>query len=633
MRRLIHFILTSQRHSTVPDAELLRQYLATKNEAAFAQLLHRYGPLVWRVCQQAIPNHADAEDAFQATFLALAQSAKSIRDPATLPSWLHGAALRVCGKLKRSHNRRKQHEQQAVLRTTDNGLSVGEWQQLLQGFHGAIAKLPMQQRTAVILCDLEGMQATTAAERLGVSLTTFNSTLCRARKRLLQQVKEHGLFVGLTGAGTALVLPSTLMKQTLAGLSGPVSKTISLLIAELTMWKMIKLKTLAVASVVACSVTLGGYGWVAVADGQTAGPGGMGGPASAPAAPAAMGGGIPGMMGNGLGAPAPQLKANLPYLYVGKPKSLVLFKQLLDQKTGMGYDLLMETSFELNTDIDVLLTSTEDRKAIENIDATTKVVLIFKKCATSTDSQVAVASQPKADNEEYQVVRLEHAKAADVNDAYMKWNKSWTKYASNYIRIVAEHPSNSVVLIGKSAGIADVKDFLRQYDVPANASNAKIAANTKIEKVKLKNIAAVTTADLLATHARFFAKLEEEKTLKITAEPISNTLLLSGNSSDVAKLVEFLRGYDVPANASPVAPAKPLTFTLQFVKAEDAEGMSEFITKRYVKPEEPRKPGMSLVHQPGSKALAITTQDHSFGVELMRMALEKYPGTTIEKVQ
>src|SRR5262245_11986645 len=73
----------------VPDAHLLRRFIEHDEEAAFAELVQRHGPLVLGVCRRVLHHHHDAEDAFQATFLTLARKARSIGKGASVGSWLY----------------------------------------------------------------------------------------------------------------------------------------------------------------------------------------------------------------------------------------------------------------------------------------------------------------------------------------------------------------------------------------------------------------------------------------------------------------------------------------------------------------------------------------------------------------
>ena len=86
----------------LPDADLLARFLADRAGPAFGAVVRRHGPLVWGVCRNLLPAEADAEDAFQATFLALAKGGDRIRNPSALGAWLHGTAVRVCRSTARA---------------------------------------------------------------------------------------------------------------------------------------------------------------------------------------------------------------------------------------------------------------------------------------------------------------------------------------------------------------------------------------------------------------------------------------------------------------------------------------------------------------------------------------------------
>src|SRR3954469_20564692 len=90
------------------DAELVRRYADTRDEAAFEVLVWRHGPMVWGTCRRILRHRQDAEDAFQAAFLALARTARSVAGRDAVAAWLHRVAANAALKVKA--RRRPAHE-------------------------------------------------------------------------------------------------------------------------------------------------------------------------------------------------------------------------------------------------------------------------------------------------------------------------------------------------------------------------------------------------------------------------------------------------------------------------------------------------------------------------------------------
>ena len=79
----------------VSDAQLFDRFVVNRDEAAFELNLRRHAQVVFDVCLRVLHDLHDAEDAFQATFLALAHHAGRIAKNEAVASWLHKFAYRT----------------------------------------------------------------------------------------------------------------------------------------------------------------------------------------------------------------------------------------------------------------------------------------------------------------------------------------------------------------------------------------------------------------------------------------------------------------------------------------------------------------------------------------------------------
>ncbi|HEV3082328.1 MAG TPA: sigma-70 family RNA polymerase sigma factor [Gemmataceae bacterium] len=184
------------------DGQLLERFARCREDAAFALLLRRHGPMVLGVARRVLRQVQDAEDVFQATFLLLTRKAASIREHESVGSWLHGVAYRLAARARAQAARRLVHEKQAgTMRTTSPGFTAA-WQELQAILDEALHKLSEKYRSALVLCYLEGKTQEEAARQLGCPLGTVRSRLAQGRKLLRARLARRGLALSAGALGT-----------------------------------------------------------------------------------------------------------------------------------------------------------------------------------------------------------------------------------------------------------------------------------------------------------------------------------------------------------------------------------------------------------------------------------------------
>jgi RNA polymerase sigma factor (sigma-70 family) len=185
------------------DGPLLERYVADGDQAAFAVLVQRHGPMVLGVCRRLLHNLDDAEDAFQATFLVLVRRAASVRPRERVGCFLHGVARRTALRARADEVRRRAKERAAGEQARPEAPADVDGE-LWSVLDAELTRLPEVCRAALVLCDLEGLTHREAARRLGWPEGTLSTRLARGRRLLAARLGRMGFAPAALAAPAAL---------------------------------------------------------------------------------------------------------------------------------------------------------------------------------------------------------------------------------------------------------------------------------------------------------------------------------------------------------------------------------------------------------------------------------------------
>jgi RNA polymerase sigma factor (sigma-70 family) len=199
--------------AALPDRELLESFLAHSDEAAFAVLLRRHGPMVLGVCRRLLPECHDAEDAFQATFLVLVRKAHVIDRRELLANWLYGVASRTARKARVQRARQRCRERLMASMSEPQRSDATPASDLRDVLDQELGRLPEKYRVPLVLCELEGCSRQEAAQALRIPEGTLSSRLSRGRQLLARRLTRRGVTLSLP------VLAATLAESRAAAVS------------------------------------------------------------------------------------------------------------------------------------------------------------------------------------------------------------------------------------------------------------------------------------------------------------------------------------------------------------------------------------------------------------------------------
>jgi RNA polymerase sigma factor (sigma-70 family) len=247
----LRFMLASWKTDPRDDAELLHQFAQTRDEAAFAALVVRYGKQVWDICRSILGDGPDAEDAFQNTFIRLSQQTSRIVKHGSLMPWITAVARRTACTGYRSLKRQQRLLQKARGSASESNPEPSALAQteLRAVLCEEMAGLPESLRVPLMQRYLEGKTLKEMAALLGCTDRNVAYRLERGEAALRRRLARRGLSSGIGALGGLLTvnsaratMPAALLESTVraalaaspasAGLPGMVAALAGKLLAS-----------------------------------------------------------------------------------------------------------------------------------------------------------------------------------------------------------------------------------------------------------------------------------------------------------------------------------------------------------------------------------------------------------------
>ncbi|MBI2467703.1 MAG: sigma-70 family RNA polymerase sigma factor [Candidatus Rokubacteria bacterium] len=186
------------------DAELL-EWLRAGDERGVEQLVNRYGGWIYRVARRLLHDPRDVEEVTQDVLLTVVRKIQTFRGEAAFSSWLYRIAVNAAYQRLRSKRTRPEVPLEPFLPVFDEegrlAEPVADWSAPLDdpavaaeartAIERAIAELPPDYRTAVVLRDVEGLSNAEVAEILGLSLPAVKSRVHRTRLALRGRLERY----------------------------------------------------------------------------------------------------------------------------------------------------------------------------------------------------------------------------------------------------------------------------------------------------------------------------------------------------------------------------------------------------------------------------------------------------------
>jgi RNA polymerase sigma-70 factor, ECF subfamily len=175
---------------------------AARDEAACAELVSEHQRMVYQLSLNLLGDHNEALDLSQEVFLRVFRTIHTFRGASQLRTWIYRIVVNQARNRQRWWRRRHKAQQVSLddhirdhgeLPETGNGASpdrILRQKQLGERIRLALDHLPFDQRTALVLREIDGLSYEEIGYSLGIAVGTVKSRLARAREALRGQLRD-----------------------------------------------------------------------------------------------------------------------------------------------------------------------------------------------------------------------------------------------------------------------------------------------------------------------------------------------------------------------------------------------------------------------------------------------------------
>ncbi|MBQ1162332.1 RNA polymerase sigma factor SigM [Streptomyces sp. A73] len=177
------------------DKGLLARHVAGDPDA-FGELVRRHRDRLWAVALRTLGDREEAADAVQDALISAYRAARTFRGQSAVTTWLHRITVNAClDRARKAASRRSTltddtERMEQLLEPQESAAAPVERQDVQRQVVSALSELPVEQRAALVLVDMQGYPVAEAAEVLEVAVGTVKSRCARGRARLLPLVSH-----------------------------------------------------------------------------------------------------------------------------------------------------------------------------------------------------------------------------------------------------------------------------------------------------------------------------------------------------------------------------------------------------------------------------------------------------------